>query len=145
MDKNSWIQQKRQFLSDYFSKRNSGNLKLKLQENSENIENNYKGKNHSWADLLSESRNLNSNIVLSSLDVHACGFKADDPKVQSILDGAFTKKVNEIFDYFDNEDLEVIKEKLLDYIIANRLYKRKLVEIVQKLKNLDPEELQNLA
>ena len=34
-------------------------------------------------------------------------------------------------------------EKLLDYIIANRLYKKKLEEFIKKLKILDPFELQN--
>jgi hypothetical protein len=32
---------------------------------------------------------------------------------------------------------------LLDYIIANRLYKKRLEELIKKLKNLDPFELQN--
>ena len=40
---------------------------------------------------------------------------------------------------------EIIKENLLDYMIANRLYKKNLEIIIQKLKNIDSEELQNFT
>ena len=55
------------------------------------------------------------------------------------------KKTDEIIDTLEEKDLEisVVRERLLDYIIANRLYKKKLEDMVKKLKNLDPFELQN--
>ena len=43
------------------------------------------------------------------------------------------------------EDVEIIRETLLDYMIANRLYKKNLDVIIQKLKNIDSEELQNFT
>jgi hypothetical protein len=82
---------------------------------------------------------------MSSLDVHPSGFRTDDDKAQLILDTAFQKKTDEIVDTLDEKDLDisVVRERLLDYIIENRLYKKRLEDIVKKLKNLDPFELQN--
>jgi DNA primase large subunit len=145
MRKNSWLEQKRQFLSDYFAKKNNGIIKLYIEEFATPKENNIVSKYHSWTNLIEESRNLNPAFVMSSLDVHSSGFRTDDPQAQSILDTAFDKKVDEIIDTLDENDLDkaVVKERLLDYIIANRLYKKKLQELIIKLKNLDPFELQN--
>ena len=145
MRKNSWLEQKRQFLSDYFSKKNSGIINISIEEFATPKENNTVSKYHSWTNLIEESRNLNPAFVLSSLDIHRSGFKADDPKAQLVLDTAFDKKVDEIIDTLDEKDLDkaTVQERLLDYIIANRLYKKKLEELVKKLKNLDPFELQN--
>jgi hypothetical protein len=145
MRKNSWLEQKRQFLSDYFSKKNSGIINISIEEFATPKENNTVSKYHSWTNLIEESRNLNPAFVLSSLDIHRSGFRADDPKAQLVLDTAFDKKVDEIIDTLDEKDLDkaTVQERLLDYIIANRLYKKKLEELVKKLKNLDPFELQN--
>ena len=145
MRKNSWLEQKRQFLSDYFAKKNNGIIKLYIQEFPAPKENNIVSKYHSWTNLIEESRNLNPTFVLSSLDIHSSGFRTDDSQAQSILDTAFNKKVDEIIDTLDENDLDkaIVKERLLDYIIAHRLYKKKLQELITKLKNLDPFELQN--
>ena len=145
MRKNSWLEQKRQFLSDYFAKKNNGNIKITVEEFLEPKENNIVSKYHSWANLIEESKDLNPAFVLSSLDIHPSGFKTDDPQAQMVLDTAFTKKVDEIIDVIDENDLDksVVQERLLDYIIANRLYKKRLEEFIIKLKNLDPFELQN--
>ena len=145
MRKNSWLEQKRQFLSDYFAKKNNGIIKLYIEEFAVPKENNIVSKYHSWTNLIEESRNLNPAFVLSSLDIHPSGFKTDDPQAQMVLDTAFTKKVDEIIDVIDENDLDksVVQERLLDYIIANRLYKKRLEELIKKLKNLDPFELQN--
>ena len=145
MRKNSWLEQKRQFLSDYFAKKNNGIIKLYIEEYAAPKENITVSKYHSWINLIDKSRNLNSKFVLSSLDVHPSGFRSDDSTAQSILDTAFDKKVDEILETLDEKDLEksTVQEKLLDYIIANRLYKKKLEEFIKKLRNLDPFELQN--
>jgi hypothetical protein len=145
MNKTSWLQEKKQFLSDYFSKKNDGIIKFKSQENLKEKENKIISKKDSWQTLLDCSRNLNTSLVLSSLDVNVSGFRADNPKAQDIIDAAFLKKINEVFDYAENneDDLDLLKEKLLDYIIAQRLYKKRLEDLVKKLKNLDPIELLN--
>ena len=145
MRKNSWLEQKRQFLSDYFAKKNNGIINISVEEFATPKENNIVSKYHSWTNLIDESRNFNSRFVLSSLDIHPSGFRADDPQAQLILDAAFDKKVDEIIETLDEKDLEksVVQERLLDYIIANRLYKKRLEELIKKLKNLDPFELQN--
>lgn len=145
MRKSSWLDQKRQFLSDYFSKKNNGNINISFEEFVQPKENNILNKYHSWAKLLDESRNLNPNFVLSSLDIHPSGFRTDDPQAQLILDCVFQKKVDEIIETIDekNLDISIVQERLLDYIIANRLYKKRLEELIKKLKNLDPFELQN--
>lgn len=145
MRKTSWLEQKRQFLSDYFAKKNNGIINVFIEELSANKENNIVSKYHSWAKLIDESENLNSSFVLSSLDIHPSGFRANDSKAQSILDTAFNKKVDEILETLDEKDLEksIVQERLLDYIIANRLHKKKLEEFIKKLKILDPFELQN--
>jgi hypothetical protein len=82
---------------------------------------------------------------LSSLDIHPSGFRADNSQAQLVLDTAFQKKVDEIIDTLEEKDLDksVVQERLLDFIIANRLYKKRLEELIKKLKNLDPFELQN--
>ncbi len=145
MRKNSWLDQKRQFLSDYFSKKNNGIINVFIEEYSTPKENSIVSKYYSWTKLIDESKDLNSSFVLSSLDIHPSGFRADESKAQSILDSSFNKKVDEILETLDERDLEksTVQEKLLDYIIANRLYKKKLEEFIKKLKNLDPFELQN--
>ena len=145
MRKSSWLEQKRQFLSDYFAKKNNGIINISVEEFVLPKENNIVSKYQSWTNLLEESRNLNPTIVLSSLDIYASGFRADNPQAQKVLDTAFQKKVDEIIDTLDEKDLDksVVQEKLLDYIIANRLYKKRLEELIKKLKNLDPFELQN--
>ena len=145
MRRTSWFEQKRQFLSDYFAKKNNGIINISVEEFVSPKENNIVSKYHSWTNLIEESRNLNPTFVLSSLDIHSSGFRTDDSQAQSILDTAFNKKVDEIIDTLDENNLDkaIVKERLLDYIIANRLYKKKLEELVKKLKDLDPFELQN--
>jgi DNA primase large subunit len=145
MKKTSWIDQKRQFLSDYFAKKNNGIINISIEEFSKPKENNIINKYHSWQKLIDESRNLNPIFVLSSLDVHPSGFRTDDKQAQIVLDIAFEKKVDEILDVLDDKDLDksLVQERLLDYIIAYRLYKKKLEDLIIKLKNLDPFELQN--
>ena len=116
MRKNSWLEQKRQFLSDYFAKKNNGNLNISIQEFVSPKENNIVSKYHSWTNLIEESRNLNPAFVLSSLDIHPSGFRTDNPQAQLILDTAFDKKVDEIIETLDEKDLEksVVQERLLD-------------------------------
>ena len=145
MRKNSWLEQKRQFLSDYFAKKNNGNINISVEEFVSPKENNIVSKYHPWTNLIEESRNLNPAIVLSSLDIHPSGFRADDPQAQLILDTVFTKKIDEIIDFLEEENLDIatVRERLLDYIIANRLYKKRLEELTKKLRDLDPLELQN--
>jgi hypothetical protein len=145
MRKTSWLDQKRQFLSDYFAKKNNGVINISVEEFSKPKENNIVSKYLSWTKLIDESRNLNPMFVLSSLDVHPSGFRTDDKQAQMILDTAFEKKVDEIIETLDQKDLDKssVQEILLDYIIANRLYKKRLEELIKKLKNLDPFELQN--
>ena len=145
MRKNSWLEQKKQFLSDYFAKKNNGILNISIEEFATPKENNIVSKYHSWTNLIEQSRNLNPTIVLSSLDIHQSGFRTDDPQAQLVLDTAFQKKVDEIMDTLDEKDLDksIVQERLLDYIIANRLYKKRLEELTKKLKDLDPFELQN--
>jgi hypothetical protein len=145
MRKSSWLEQKRQFLSDYFAKKNNGIINISVEEFVSSKENNIVSKYHSWTNLMEESRNLNPVFVLSSLDIHPSGFRADNPQAQIVLDTAFDKKVDEILEALDEKNLDksVVQERLLDYIIANRLYKKRLEELIKKLKNLDPFELQN--
>ncbi len=145
MRKISWLEQKKQFLSDYFSKKNNGNVNIPLEEFNPSEENNTINKYRSWINLIDESKDLHPAFIMSSLDVHSSGFRTDNDKAQLILDSAFEKKTDEIFDMLEEKDLDisVVRERLLDYIIINRLYKKRLEDIVKKLKNLDPFELQN--
>jgi len=94
---------------------------------------------------MEQAKGMHCLFVLSSLDVNSSGFKTDNLIAQKLLDIAFLKKVNEIYNYTHEEDIDLIKEVLLDYVIANRLYKKNLDVIIQKLKNIDPEELQNFT
>jgi len=145
MRKNSWLEQKKQFLSDYFSKKNNGIVNISLEVFNPPKENNTINKYRSWTNLIDDSKDLNPAFIMSSLDVHYSGFRTDNDKAQLILDTAFQKKTDEIIDMLDekNLDISVVRERLLDYIIVNRLYKKKLEDMVKKLKNLDPFELQN--
>lgn len=145
MRKISWLEQKKQFLSDYFSKKNNGNVNIPLEEFNPSEENNTINKYRSWINLIDESKDLHPAFIMSSLDVHSSGFRTDNDKAQLILDSAFEKKTDEIFDMLEEKDLDisVVRERLLYYIIINRLYKKRLEDIVKKLKNLDPFELQN--
>jgi hypothetical protein len=145
MNRYTWLQQKKQFLSDYFSKRNDGNIKVSIQENTSAKQNTNSAVNQSWASLMEQSKGIHCFFVLSSLDANPSGFKTDNTEAQHLLDSAFNKKVGELFDIADEDETEIIKENLLDYMIANRLYKKNLDVIIQKLKNIDSEELQNFT
>ena len=66
-----------------------------------------------------------------------------DKVYQSILDIAFERKVNEIlqelnldYDYFESA-----REAIVDHILTNRWDKRKLHELVKKIRFLDLDEL----
>ena len=116
MRKTSWLDQKRQFLSDYFAKKNNGIINVFIEELSAHKENNIVSKYHSWTKLIDESKDLNSSFVLSSLDIHPSGFRTDDSRAQSILDSAFNKKVGELFDIADEDETEIIKVLIIIFI-----------------------------
>jgi len=139
MNKTAWIKEKTKFLSDYFNKKNSGNLNINSQELLQATENKTIATNASWNELLDASRNLFPTLVFSSLDTHLSGFKTNDSLSQTILDRAFNKRVNEIIEEFDLDyaERENIREYVLDYIISQRLYNKKFYDLIKKIKNLD--------
>ena len=139
MNKTAWIKEKTKFLSDYFNKKNDGNINTNVQEKIPVVENKTIATNASWNELLDASRNLNPTLAFSSLDTTLSGFRVSDSLAQNILDKAFNKRVNEIIedlelDYSNRED---IREYVLDYIISQRLYNKKFYELIKKIKNLD--------
>lgn len=139
MNKSSWIKEKSKFLSDYFNKKNSGNLNTNVQEKLPVIENKTIANNASWNELLDASRNLNPTLTFSSLDSTLSGFRINDTLAQKILDRAFDKKVNEVISELDLDltERENIRELVLDYIISQRLYNKNFYELIKKIKNLD--------
>jgi hypothetical protein len=139
MNKTAWIKEKSKFLSDYFSKKNDGNIKTIIEEKLSPAENKTIAKNASWNELLEASRKLNPTLAFSSLDTSKSGFHASDSLSQNIIDCAFDKKVNEIFDELDVDysERETIREYVLDHIVSNRLYNKKFNELIKKIKNLD--------
>ena len=139
MNKSSWIKEKSKFLSDYFNKKNSGNLNTNVQEKLPVIDNKTIANNASCNELLDASRNLNPTLTFSSLDSTLSGFRTNDTLAQRILDRAFDKKVNEVISELDLDlaEKENIRELVLDYIISQRLYNKKFYELIKKIKNLD--------
>lgn len=139
MNKTAWIKEKTKFLSDYFNKKNDGNININIQENLPATENKTIATNASWNELLDASRNLNPTLAFSSLDTTLSGFRVSDSLTQNILDIAFNKRVNEIIEEFelDYSSREDIREYVLDYIISQRLYSKKFYELIKKIKNLD--------
>ena len=65
MNRYTWLQQKKQFLSDYFSKRNDGLLKLKVEENSTTKQNINSAVNQPWTGLLEQAKGIRCYFVLS--------------------------------------------------------------------------------
>lgn len=139
MNKTAWIKEKTKFLSDYFNKKNDGNIDVNIQEKLPATENKTIATNASWNELLDASRNLNPTLSFSSLDTTLSGFRVSDSLTQNILDIAFNKRVNEIIEEFelDYSSREDIREYVLDYIISQRLYSKKFYELIKKIKNLD--------
>ena len=139
MNKTAWIKEKTKFLSDYFNKKNDGNINVNVQEMLPVTENKTIATNASWNELLDASRNLNPTLAFSSLDTTISGFRVSDSLAQNILDKAFSKRVNEIIEEFelDLSNREDIREYVLDYIISQRLYSKKFYELIKKIKNLD--------
>jgi hypothetical protein len=139
MNKTAWIKEKTKFLSDYFNKKNDGNVNTNVQEKLPATENKTIATNASWNELLDASRNLNPTLAFSSLDTTISGFRVSDSLAQNILDKASNKRVNEIVEEFelDYSDRENIREYVLDYIISQRLYNKKFYELIKKIKNLD--------
>lgn len=139
MNKTAWIKEKTKFLSDYFNKKNDGNIDVNIQEKLPETENKTIATNASWNELLDASRNLNPTLAFSSLDTTLSGFRVSDSLTQNILDIAFNKRVNEIIEEFelDYSSREDIREYVLDYIISQRLYSKKFYELIKKIKNLD--------
>ena len=91
MRKNSWLEQKKQFLSDYFSKKNNGIVNISLEVFNPPKENNTINKYRSWTNLIDDSKDLNPAFIMSSLDVHYSGFRTDNDKAQLILEGRCVK------------------------------------------------------
>lgn len=139
MNRTAWIKEKTKFLSDYFNKKNDGNIDVNIQEKLPATENKTIATNASWNELLDASRNLNPTLAFSSLDTTLSGFRVSDSLTQNILDIAFNKRVNEIIEEFelDYSSREDIREYVLDYIISQRLYSKKFYELIKKIKNLD--------
>jgi hypothetical protein len=139
MNKTAWIKEKTKFLSDYFNKKNDGNINVNVQEMLPVTENKTIATNASWNELLDASRNLNPTLAFSSLDTTISGFRVSDSLAQNILDKASSKRVNEIIEEFelDLSNREDIREYVLDYIISQRLYSKKFYELIKKIKNLD--------
>ena len=139
MNKTAWIKEKTKFLSDYFNKKNDGNIDVNIQEKLPATENKTIATNASWNELLDASRNLNPTLAFSSLDTTLSGVRVSDSLTQNILDIAFNKRVNEIIEEFelDYSSREDIREYVLDYIISQRLYSKKFYELIKKIKNLD--------
>lgn len=139
MNKTAWIKEKTKFLSDYFNKKNDGNINVNVQEMLPVTENKTIATNASWNELLDASRTLNPTLAFSSLDTTISGFRVSDSLAQNILDKASSKRVNEIIEEFelDLSNREDIREYVLDYIISQRLYSKKFYELIKKIKNLD--------
>ena len=139
MNKTAWIKEKTKFLSDYFNKKNDGNINVNVQEMLPVTENKTIATNASWNELLDASRNLNPTLAFSSLDATLSGFRVNNSLAQNILDKAFNKRVNEIIDELelDYSNREDIREYVLDYIMSQRLYSKKFYELIKKIKNLD--------
>lgn len=143
MNKNSWIKTKKQILMDHFLNKKQEDLNNLSQETVTQNQNKIVTKFSPWAELIDQAKTCNSEIIQSSLDINTCGFKLSDNKSQAILDIAFERKVNEIlqelnldFDYFESA-----REAIVDHILANRWDKRKLYELVKKIRFLDLDEL----
>ena len=139
MNKTAWLKEKTKFLSDYFNKKNDGNINVNVQEFFSATENKTIATNASWNELLDASRNLNPTLAFSSLDTTQSGFRVSDSLAQNILDKAFNKRVTEIIEELelDFSNREDIREYVLDYIISQRLYSKKFYELIKKIKNLD--------
>ena len=101
MNKSAWVKEKTKFLSDYFNKKNDGNINVNIQEVLPVTENKTIATNASWNELLDASRNLNPTLAFSSLDATLSGFRVNNSLAQNILDKAFNKRVNENVELLD--------------------------------------------
>lgn len=143
MNKESWIKAKKQILLDHLLSKNNKNLKEDAQEIPAPNQNKIVTKFTPWTELIDQAKSYDSEIIQSSLDIDVSGFRLSDKTSQSILDIAFERKVNEIlqelnldYDYFESA-----REAIVDHILANRWDKRKLYELVKKIRFLDLDEL----
>ncbi len=143
MNRNSWIKEKKQILIDHFLNKKQEDLNKISQESVSQNQNKIVTKFTPWAELIDQAKTCNTEIIQSSLDMDVCGFRLSDKKSQTILDIAFERKVTEIlqelnldFDYFESA-----REAIVDHILANRWDKRKLHELVKKIRLLDLDEL----
>lgn len=145
MNSQQWIAQKKKILFDHFLNKKTNIVKENSQENSLPNQNKTVSKFSPWSQLIEQAKFCNAEIIQSSLDLNPCGFKLSDDISQSILDIAFERKVYEIlqelnldYDYFEST-----REAILDNILANRWDKRRLHELVKKIRFLELDELPN--
>jgi len=143
MNKDSWIKAKKQILINHFFNNKQENLNNLSQETLTQNQNKTITKFTTWAELIDQAKTCNSEIIQSSLDMNVCGFKLSDKRSQLILDIAFERKVYEILQELnlDYDNFESAREAIVDSILAYRWDKRKLHELVKKIRFLDLDEL----
>ena len=143
MNKDSWIKAKKQILINHFFNNKQENLNNLSQETLTQNQNKTITKFTTWAELIDQAKTCNSEIIQSSLDMNVCGFKLSDKRSQLILDIAFERKVYEILHELnlDYDNFESAREAIVDSILAYRWDKRKLHELVKKIRFLDLDEL----
>ena len=143
MKKDSWIKAKKQILINHFFNNKQENLNNLSQETPNQNQNKTITKFTTWTELIDQAKTCNSEIIQSSLDMNVCGFKLSDKRSQLILDIAFERKVYEILQELnlDYDNFESAREAIVDNILAYRWDKRKLHELVKKIRFLDLDEL----
>lgn len=137
----NWTERKQKFLSDFFINKKINTDILSpvasdfVEENKSENQNNDSVVSNTWADLISQSKNIKASITSAPLELFASGFKISDPLGQKIFDTAFSK-IREQLAYETDYDDEMIVFNIIEYILVNNLHKKDLYTVVKKLKNL---------
>lgn len=145
--KTDWIDKKRKFLYSFFlsNKLNFGDLNLEIHQdkNVEN-ENNKYTISSSWLSLLEASKKINCVIAPASNDLYFCGYKCDNLSAQKILEVAFNKKFQELIDYNDIDNEDILRENIIEYILINRLHHKSFANLIKNLRSIELDMLPNI-
>ena len=146
MDKNAWISKKKELLSKILVSKTADKTLdwgFLTQETPNKKQNTYSVKIDTWTDLLYASSDINPAVEPTSFNIHPCGFIVHDELGQEILNKAFNKALFYLNQQID-EDEDIIKDAIHDYISNNKLSVKGFYYLIKKLKNLQPEDLPDL-
>ena len=131
---------KRKALTDFFIFKRIGSLDFLSnisQEIDDKNQNKLYDKSTSWKTLLDDSKNLESKIIVDSLNITNFGLIFENHQCAEIYRFAVKKIIPSLSIELDLDDQEQVIEKIVNYIVVHNLHKKSFYTLIKNLKNLN--------